>query len=156
MEPQKEKVEIRRRHLPHWTQDGAIYFLTFRVMGGKLSIPEQKLVLEHVKDGQGKFYELAAAVVMPDHAHIVLKPNERQTLSNVLKGIKGVSAHKLNSLRGTTGSIWQDESFDRIIRDEKELLEKLNYILNNPIKKGLTDDPWQYHGFFYNFDFEQI
>ncbi len=31
--------------------------------------------------------------------------------------------------------IWQDESFDRIIRDERELVEKLEYIKSNPQKR---------------------
>jgi len=40
--------------------------------------------------------------------------------------------------------VWLDESFDRIIRDEKELLEKMNYIATNPIKTGLVEKPENY------------
>jgi REP element-mobilizing transposase RayT len=40
--------------------------------------------------------------------------------------------------------IWLGESFDRIIRDENELLEKINYIINNPVKKGLVEKPEDY------------
>lgn len=72
-----------------------------------------------------------------------------------MKGIKGASARKINKLRNRIGSIWQNESYDRIIRDEKELNEKLNYMFLNPQKKRLTDDPltddpWNYHGWFLN------
>ena len=31
-------------------------------------------------------------------------------------------------------SVWQDEYFDRIVSDEAEFLEKVKYILNNPLK----------------------
>ena len=55
-------------------------------------------------------------------------------------------------MRKATGSIWQKESFDRIIRNQKELLEKVNYMLNNPVKKGLTVDSWEYHGWYFNRD----
>ena len=48
-------------------------------------------MLEHVKSGHGKFYELAAATVMPDHVHLILKPSGRFTPSRILKGIKGAA-----------------------------------------------------------------
>jgi REP element-mobilizing transposase RayT len=141
---------IKRRKLPHWTLGGATYFVTFRTLQRELSVDEQKIVLEHVKEGEGKFYELIAEVVMPDHTHILLSPLKGYGLSRIMKGVKGVSAHKINQLRKTKGNVWQDESYDRIIRDQKELDEKLNYMLNNPLKKGLTDDPWNYHGWYFN------
>jgi len=143
-------LKITRRKLPHWTLKGATYFVTFRTLRGELSVGEQKTVLEHIKEGDGKFYELIAVVIMPDHIHILLIPMEGYALSRIMKGVKGVSAHKINLIRKTKGNVWQDESYDRIIRDQEELNEKLNYMLNNPVKKGLTDDPWNYHGWYFN------
>lgn len=145
-----EELKIARRHLPHWTLKGATYFVTFRAANGELSIDEQKLVLEHIIEGNEKFYTLIAAVVMPDHVHLLLTPNERYNLNRIMKGIKGVSARQLNLKRGTSGSIWQDESFDGIIRDQNELNEKLDYMLNNPVKRGLTDSPWDHHVWYFN------
>ncbi len=70
-----------------------------------------------------------------------------------MKGIKGVSAHRLNQQRRLTGchsaSVWQPESFDRIIRNESELLRILNYILFNSVKLGLVDDPYCYPWYYY-------
>jgi len=145
-----EEIKITRRHLPHWKLKGATYFITFRTVQGELSIEEQKLVLKHIVDGNEKFYTLIAVIVMPDHVHLLLTPNEGYDLSRITKGIKGASARQLNLKRGTSGSIWQDESFDRIIRDQNELNEKLNYMLNNPVKRGLTESPWDYHGWYFN------
>lgn len=65
-----------------------------------------------------------------------------------MKGIKGATARKLNQRRGLRGSVWQDESFDRIVRDEGELREKLDYMFRNPVKSGLTKDPWEYPGWY--------
>jgi hypothetical protein len=65
-----------------------------------------------------------------------------------MKGIKGVTARRLNRNRGTRGSIWQDESFDRIVRDQAELEKKLNYMFTNSVKVGLVDDPWDYVGWY--------
>ena len=144
-----EELHRTKRHLPHWTLKGSTYFVTFRAKQAELTIGEQRLVLEQIKEGNHRYYDLIAAVVMPDHVHIVLTPKAEYSLSNIMKGIKGVSAHKINVKRKTSGSIWQDESFDRIIRDEDELNEKIAYMFHNPLKKGLTEDPWSYHGWYY-------
>jgi thiamine-phosphate pyrophosphorylase len=140
----ESEVHHRHRHLPHWTQTGASYFVTFRVKSGELTMPERLAVLSHLKSGDGKYYRLTSAVVMPDHAHALLEPVGTYTLDRIMKGIKGVSAKIVNDMRASTGSLWQDESFDRIIRDQAEFDEKLNYIVNNAAKKDLVADPWEY------------
>jgi hypothetical protein len=112
-------------------------------------------VLGHIRNGVGRFYHLAAAVVMPDHVHIVLQPLPGYSLARVMRGIKGVSANILNNLRGTRGTVWQDESYDRIIRDSEELVEKLNYMLNNSVKAGLCAEGESYDGWYLNPDFEE-
>ncbi len=33
------------------------------------------------------------------------------------------------------GRVWQEEYFDRVVRDEAELVEKAQYILDNPRKR---------------------
>ncbi len=143
-------LKIHSRHLPHWEADGAIYFVTFRAKNNILSIQEQTIVLHHIVEGDNKFYTLIAAIIMPDHVHVLLFPMPSYSLSRIMKGIKGVSARKINTARNTLGTVWQDESYDRIVRDEKELKTKIFYMLHNPVKKELTDDPWHYHGWWYN------
>ncbi len=91
--------------------------------------------------------ELQAAVVMPDHAHLIfriLKGN----LGDVLRKIKGSSARQVNIVLKRSGSQWTDESFDHIIRHEEELKEKIEYVQNNPVKKGLVDVPQRYRWLF--------
>jgi REP element-mobilizing transposase RayT len=149
-----DELKITQRHLPHWELSGSTYFVTFRLKDGVMNKEEQIIVLEHIKDGNGKFYTLIAVVVMPDHVHLLFIPKEGYTLSRIMKGIKGVSSHKINLKRKISGTIWQDESFDRIMRNEDELKEKINYMLYNPLKKGLTDNPENYYGWYYNEKFE--
>ncbi len=139
-----DRLHIHRRHLPHWQLRGATYFVTFRIAAGTLSMPERLLVLNHLRSGDGPFYDLLAAVVMPGHAHGVLQPNDGVDLPRIMKGIKGVSARLVNAARGTRGALWQDESFDRIIRDADELTGKLEYTIGNPVKAGLVEDPSMY------------
>ena len=141
-----EKLRITRRHLPHWTMTGATYFITFRVASGRLSSSEVVLVRDHIRSGDPSHYDLSAVVVLPDHAHLLLRPQAKTSLSRILKGIKGVTARLINSQRGKRGTLWQDESFDRIVRDREEFREKLRYMILNPVRAGLTRDPWSYPG----------
>ncbi len=86
---------------------------------------------------------------MLDHVHIILKPiifepKSEFPLSKILQGIKGFTAREINKLRGTQGSLWLDESYDRIIRDYDEYLEKWQYIRHNPVRTGLCEVPEAY------------
>ena len=86
---------------------------------------------------------------MPDHAHLLIElyhdnSGKEIALGKVLQSIKGYSAREINKGRHTRGKFWQDEYFDRIVRNEVELKEKWNYIRNNPVKKNLSEDPENY------------
>jgi len=86
---------------------------------------------------------------MPDHVHLLLKPvvfesDDDFSLSKILQGIKGFSAREINKSRGRKGALWLDESYDRIIRDYDEYLEKWNYIRDNPVRAELCQAPEEY------------
>ena len=144
------ELRVARRRLPHWTFEGAVYFVTFRLVREPLNRTEIRWLRNRIVAGADRHYGLFAATVLPDHAHLLLRPKPGDSLSRVMKGIKGVTARELNRRQGRKGSVWQDESFDRIVRDEAEFLEKLNYMFLNPVKAGLTDDPETYEGWYLN------
>jgi REP element-mobilizing transposase RayT len=128
---------------------GSTYFITFRLKSGIISDDERKIVLDTIKHFHKIRYWVTATVVMPDHIHLMLKPvvlesNTEFSLSKILQGIKGFSAREINKSRGAKGALWQDESFDRIVRDYEECLEKWNYIRNNPVKTGLCQSCEEY------------
>jgi REP element-mobilizing transposase RayT len=85
-------------------------------------------------------------VVMPDHVHLIVTPYDDISLANVLRRIKGASAHRVNRLLGRIGALWQRESFDRILRSDQNLYEKREYTFNNPVRAGIVtswqDYPW--------------
>ena len=141
-------LEIRRRNLPHWELAGATYFVTFQMNEGHLSAEEIVVVLEHIRQGDPAFYTLFAATVLPDHVHALLQPNNGISLPRVTKGMKGVSARLVNERRGRRGTFWRDESYDHIIRNEKELEKTIEYIFNNAPKCGLCEDGWEYPGLY--------
>ena len=40
--------------------------------------------------------------------------------------------------------LWQRYGHDRIIRDDVELLDRIRYVVNNPVVGGLADSPFTY------------
>lgn len=148
--PSIRKQLETRRNLPHIQRPGATYFLTFRKLQGQLAPEDRDLVMQSCLYADGKQYCLHAAVVMPDHVHLLISPleshpGEYYQLAEIMRGIKGASARRVNERAKTTGSIWQDETFDRIIRDESEFFEKLQYIMANPRTAGIETGvayPW--------------
>jgi putative transposase len=146
---QKDELCINRRNLPHWQLPGSTYFITFRLKSGIISDDERIIVLDAIKHFHKMRYWVTATVVMPDHIHLMLKPvvsesNAGFSLSKTLQSIKGFSAREINKTRGAKGALWQDESFDRIVRDYDEYLEKWNYIRGNPVKVGLCQAAEEY------------
>lgn len=144
MNHSRGKLNKSRRRLPHWESDGATYFVTFRLLSGGRTFHERQLVLEHIKSGDGSYYNLWSVVIMPDHVHLLFQAARGFALSRIMKGIKGVSAMLVNESRQATGSIWQDESYDRIMRDEQEALKMARYLLDNPRRSGLVEQPEDY------------
>jgi REP element-mobilizing transposase RayT len=144
-----QKLTRRYGRLPHWQLGGSVYFITFRSARGTLPDHALNRLSEHILYDHGKRYDLSFAVLMPDHVHLVIKPTEKSPgrwydLAEILKSLKGTSARSINNTLGTTGTVWQKESFDRIIRDETEYEATLEYMYWNPFKSGLVKDPDDY------------
>ena len=69
---------------------------------------------------------------------------ETRSLAEIMDALKGASAHMINRRLGRKGKVWQEESFDRVLRSSESLDEKIAYILNNPVRKGLVSRPEDY------------
>jgi hypothetical protein len=64
-------------------------------------------------------YALHAFVVMPNHVHLLTTPTV--PLPKLTKSLKGITAKKANAMLGLTGTpFWQEESYDRQVRDRRE------------------------------------
>ena len=73
-----------------------------------------------------------------------LEKQEIRSLAEIMDALKGASAHIINRRLERDGPVWQEESFDRVLRTSEKLDEKIAYILNNPVRKGLVGSPEQY------------
>ena len=86
------------------------------------------------------YYELIAFVVMPNHVHLLICP--KVTASKITQFVKGLSAKRANQILGRTGQhFWQDESFDRWVRSNKEMGNIIRYIEFNPVRANLAGEP---------------
>ncbi|MBI5863524.1 MAG: hypothetical protein HZB38_03240 [Planctomycetes bacterium] len=87
---------------------------------------------------------------MPDHVHLLLTPLETspgqwRSLTDVMHSIKGNIGRLVAEHRKRPGAVFQDESFDHIVRNEQDLLETIDYIRTNPLRAGLESSshyPW--------------
>ena len=145
-----EQLKITHRHLPHWTLPGSIYFVTFCKLTKEPFLDRERgIILAHCLHDHRKRLEMHAAVVMPELVHLLLTPwvdaaGWPLEISRILKMIKGTSARSVNELRNSGGPVWQDESFDHVLRSNENLHEKVEYIRQNPVRRRLVQRPEDY------------
>ncbi len=144
------KYEYRRK-LPHYQKADRALFVTFRknTIREPFSPAARSAVLQHCLFDHGKRYKLHAVVVMPEHVHLLLTPLADEKgwpygLPLILKQLKGTSARSVNKLSGSWGPVWQEESFDHVLRSSESFEEKLEYIRQNAVRRGLVKRPEDY------------
>ena len=146
-----EEVLHRADHGPTWLKDEGV----------------AKLVADSLRHRDGQVFRLDAYCIMSNHVHTVFKPhlsemNIRKSeqpgsllyesteppLDVIMHSLKSYTANEANKLLKRSGAFWETESYDHVIRDEREYYRTIAYVLNNPVKAGLArnwrDWPWSY------------
>jgi REP element-mobilizing transposase RayT len=135
-----------RRNLPHWRVLGSCYFVTFRLHDRQVELrfEERTLVEKTLLRAEIQGCELDAYVVMNDHVHVLVRPAAARRLEDLVQAWKSASAHLIKRSSDRQGAIWQREYFDRIVRNDREWLEKITYIAGNPGKRwpGIVGYRW--------------
>ena len=162
------KYQYRRR-LPHLQKEDAPVFVTFCTGGCRiLPGPARDLVLDHcLREGGLEPFagegaratpariHLYAVVVMPEHVHLLFLPlRDREgwpfPMVDILQCLKGATAHRVNKLLHTSGPVWEEESFDHVLRSDESLKQKCEYIRQNPVEAGLVKRPEDYRWLWIN------
>jgi len=137
---------MEHKHVPQLRAEDAVYFVTWRLQdrSDSLTPQERTLVAETIELWHQERYRVAGYVVMDDHVHVLVYPLPGSSLASILHSWKSFTAKAINKLRGTTGTRWQKSNFTQIIRNERELRGKLQYILDNPRRRwpGTVDYQW--------------
>jgi REP element-mobilizing transposase RayT len=114
-----------------------------------LTADERQIVLDACIHWHGSRASVPLALVMPDHVHLFVRPLPDPaggwfSLSRLMHSIKSFSAHEVLRGRGQAGPLWQQESYDRIVRDAQEYENEWEYTRQNPVRKGLSNSPDDY------------
>ena len=125
-----------------------IYLVTFRCAGRRplLATPNlgQIVANEILRIDSSSLTNTFAFVVMPDHVHWLFELCSTETLSNVVRSLKGRSSRRINRLRESPENVWQTGFHDRALRYADSLREAGFYVVNNPVRAGLVDQWWHY------------
>lgn len=143
-QPSPRDLTKQIRDLPHLEIDGATYFITWRLSTGDLTPEERTIVVDAIRHWHLERWQVMAAVVMPDHVHVIARPFAGESLEKLVGGIKKYAARAINEHRGTDGRVWQPERFDHIVRDGEWLAAFVQYVVRNPVEKGLVEDARNY------------
>ncbi len=184
-DPSAPVGRLRGGNLPHWRQDGAMYFVTWRTTDSMprervhkwmeerdawlkahpepwslqdeqqyyrlfpdrweawldeghgeclLARPELRQIVEEVlRHDDCRKYQLEDFIVMPNHVHVLVSPLGEGTLSEITQAWKSTTAHRISKLLRRTGTLWQKESFDHIVRSAEQAQKFRQYIQDNPL-----------------------
>ena len=76
---------------------------------------------------------------MPNHVHVIVTPYLEHSLSKILHSWKSFTSNQINKKLGTSGKLWEEESFDHVVRNEESLIKFTAYIDSNPVVAGLCE-----------------
>jgi len=121
-----------------------------------------RIVAEQIHALNGERYRLIAYCLMPNHGHLMIDtadyfasnpmPHAGRTapypLADALKLLKGRTSRYCNQALHREGAFWHHESYDHVVRNEKEYQRIIWYIVNNPVKAGLVEN-WEAWPFTY-------
>ena len=143
--------EWLRRHQKPWTDDqDAEYHERFsRKMEDWLDAGEgacllrdqvmARIVGDALQHFEGKRCRQHAWVVMPNHVHTLFSLMDDVKLEALLQSWKSFTAHTINRSLARCGSLWEEDYYDRMIRNSEHFGNCVRYIRNNPGKAKLAD-----------------
>lgn len=117
----------------------------------------RNIITESFKRFDGVRYRLMAYSIMPNHVHVLILPKTQEdgkifSLQHIVYTWKKFTANTINKRLGRSGSLWQREVYDRLVRNENELNKVVDYILQNPVKAGLVNEWKEWPGNYLNED----
>jgi putative transposase len=110
----------------------------------ELSIPAVAQRMENILlHDDNRRCRLLAWVIMPNHVHVLVEI-WNTPMSKLVHSWKKLATNFVNARLDRTGSWWQEDYFDRYMRDEAHFLKTVHYIEWNPVKAGLVKETKQW------------
>jgi putative transposase len=125
-----------------------VFFATTKTsMGRRLLQSERNAMLLvdvlRLNVAAGKF-QLHECVVMPDHLHLLMTLPGDTTMEKTMQLIKGGFSYRLKKEFGYQGEVWQRGFSEIRISDGQSFMQHREYIVQNPVKRGLVDTAERY------------
>jgi len=143
-------VRFRNDRLPRdaYTESGRPSFITVRAYRRQRPFTRQEIndaiVGELLAERTRSRCDLYAFCLMPDHLHVLAAP--RMDGASVLRFVdrfKGLST-SISWQLGWHGKLWQPRYYDHVLRSDEQLDRVCEYIVANPVRAGLAEDPAGY------------
>jgi len=135
-----------------FSQPGGVYHITkCRHEGAALSLADPRvapILIDSIRWHRDHGHaHLFAFVVMPDHVHWLFLLGEKRSLDEVMYGFSSHTWQRIVPVHAPdTRTIWEEEYHDHQLRAEERVWETIEYIHDNPVRKGLCaraeDWPW--------------
>ena len=126
------------------------YFVTTCTFRRRRAFTDARLnrtLLAHLHE-QAKIHGvmLHAWCLMSDHLHLLVEmPGDGLSLSEWVGRLKGLTSRRVRSM-GFRGWLWQGQFHEHILRREESIERVAEYIVHNPVRKGLVETwveyPW--------------
>ena len=105
----------------------------------------KQLFLKELNFFKNKYLiRISAFCIMGNHFHLIIKDKEGW-ISEFMHDLETVFAMKYRKEKGGKGYVFQNRFKSQIIHYEKYMQNAIIYVLNNPCRKKLVDDPLSYH-----------
>jgi len=123
------------------------YFITICTYNGIEIFNDHEVVLEIINQLKGTAKKLNCRIfaycIMPDHVHLLVGETEGDVnLIKFIQCFKQDTGYNFKKKYGT--NLWQKSYYDHILRKEESVVEKVRYILNNPVRKGMVSEFKEY------------
>lgn len=107
--------------------------------------PVVRLVLDNIlRAAHEKQFDLVVSCFMPDHLHLIAEGlNDDADLKAFVKLAKQYAGYYY-ARADERAKLWQHGGHDHIIRDDVDLLDRMRYVVNNPVAAGLVEKPEDY------------
>lgn len=126
----------------------AEYHVTAKINRGEFAFESREvkelflLIVSRAKKKHS--FRLRHFVVMSNHIHFLIKPEEEESLSRIMQWILSVFAICYNKQFNLKGHVWHDRFKSKVIKSYRQLIATFKYICNNPVKAEMVKAPEEY------------
>ncbi|HET7931791.1 MAG TPA: transposase [Rhodanobacteraceae bacterium] len=89
-------------------------------------------------------HHVHAWVLMPDHMHVLLSLEDDESLSQLMRRVKAVSARAVHAITRSSQPVWSRAFHDHALRSDEAVMDAARYVIGNPVRAGLVDSIWKW------------